>query len=54
MKYEPKKKKYNDLLSLHDEMLKEGIKNLEYNGHWVKTKTHIYTLVDGIIKTREV
>ena len=48
--YEPKKKKYNDLLSLHDEMLKENIKNLEFNGASIKTKTHVYTLLDGLIK----
>jgi hypothetical protein len=51
--YEPKKKKYNDLLSLHDEMLREKVKSLEFNGVSIKTKTHIYTLLDGQISIRK-
>jgi hypothetical protein len=51
--YEPKKKKYNDLLSLHDEMIREKKKNLEFNGASIKTKTHVYTLLDGQITIRK-
>ena len=52
--YEPKKKKYNDLLSLHDEMLRsKEVKSLEYNGASIKTKSHIYTLLDGEISIRK-
>ena len=51
--YEPKKKKYNDLLSLHDEMIREKKQNLEFDGASIKTKTHVYTLLDGQIKVRK-
>ena len=52
--YQPKKKKYNDLLSLHDEMLREKVKSLEYDGASIKTKTHVYTLLDGEISIRKI
>lgn len=51
--YEPKKKKYSTLLSLHDEMIKSGIKNLEYDGRSVKTKDYVYTMVDSEIRVRK-
>ena len=51
--YEPKKKTYSTLLSLHDEMIREGIKNLEYDGLSIKTKTHVYTMVDNAITVKE-
>lgn len=47
--YQPKKKKYNDLLSLHDEMIREGIKNMTYNGQCIVTKWAKYTLAHGEI-----
>ena len=51
--YTPKKKKYNDLLSLHDEMIREGIKNMTYDGHSIETKSARYTLAHGEINVRE-
>lgn len=47
--YNPKKKKYNDLLSLHDEMIREGVKNMTYNGQCIITKGAKYTLAHGEI-----
>lgn len=47
--YQPKKKQYNDLLSLHDEMIKNGIKNMTYNGQCIITKEARYTLAHGEI-----
>ena len=52
--YQPKKKKYNDLLGLHDEMIREKQKNLEYDGASIKTKSHAYTLLDGEILIRKI
>ena len=52
--YEPKKKKYPTLLALHDEMLREGVKSLEYNGQSIKTKTHVYTMLDSEIIVRKL
>lgn len=51
--YTPKKKKYNDLLSLHDEMIREGIKNMSYDGREIVTKDAKYTLAHGEINVRE-
>jgi len=51
--YQPKKKKYNDLLSLHDEMLKSGVKRLTYDGVSIETKGARYTLLDGEILINE-
>ena len=52
--YQPKKKKYNNLLSLHDEMLRDKVRSLEYDGASIKTKTHVYTLLDGEILVRKI
>ena len=51
--YQPKKKKYNDLLSLHDEMIREGIKNMTYDGQSIETKQARYTLAHSEIHVRE-
>ena len=53
--YEPKKKKYNDLTSLHKEMKGEGIAPMVFDGAAILTKTHQYTLLDSevIIKERK-
>jgi hypothetical protein len=51
--YTPKKKKYNDLLSLHDEMIREGIKNMTYDGQSIQTKGVKYTLAHGVINVTE-
>ena len=51
--YQPKKKKYNDLLSLHDEMIREGVKNMTYNGVSIESKEVRYTLLDGEILINE-
>ena len=51
--YTPKKKKYNDLLSLHDEMIREGIKNMTYNGQSIVTTEASYTLAHGIVHVNE-
>lgn len=51
--YQPKKKKYNDLLSLHDEMIREGVKNMTYNGASIESKEARYTLLDGEILINE-
>lgn len=50
--YTPKKKKYNDLLSLHDEMIREGIKNMTYDGRSIETKEARYTLAHGEINVK--
>ena len=47
--YQPVKKKYNDLLSLHDEMLKAGVKKMTFDGASIVTKDAKYTLYDGQI-----
>ena len=50
--YEPKKKKYNDLRSLHKEMLDAGQKVTTFDGAKIETKQQIFTLFDGEIQTR--
>ena len=53
--YEPKKKKYNDLSSLHTEMKDNGVTPMSFDGASILTKTHQYTLLDRelIIKERK-
>jgi hypothetical protein len=51
--YQPKKNKYNDLLSLHDEMIKSGVKTMSYDGVSIQTKQARYTLAHGVIHVRE-
>ena len=50
--YEPKKKKYNDLKSLHKEMLDAGQKVTIFDGVKIVTKDGIFTLYDGQIFVR--
>lgn len=52
--YKPKKKKYNDLCSLHKEMKDNGVAPMAFTGAVIFTKTHQYTLLDSelIIKER--
>ena len=51
--YQPKKKKYNDLLTLHDEMIREKVKSLTFDGVSIKTKQAKYTLVHGEVTVSE-
>lgn len=51
--YQPKKKKYNDLLTLHDEMIREKVKSITYDGASIQTKQAKYTLVHGEINVKE-
>ena len=47
--YQPKKEKYNDLLSLAKEMADAGIKGVLFNGHQIVVKGTKYSLYDGKI-----
>ena len=47
--YQPQKKQYNNLLSLHDEMLRNGVKKMTFDGVSIVTKDAKYTLYDGQI-----
>ena len=47
--YQPQKKKYNDLGSLHREMLTAGQKVTTFDGAKILTKDAEYTLYDGQI-----
>jgi hypothetical protein len=51
--YEPKKKRYNDLSSLHKEMKENNIAPMSFDGARILTKTHQYTLLDGVITVKE-
>lgn len=50
--YEPKKKKYNSLRQLYNEMLENGIKVKSFDGAAIISKKHKYTLLDGIITVK--
>ena len=47
--YQPKKEKYNDLLSLAKEMADAGVKGVLFNGHQIVVKGTKYSLYDGKI-----
>jgi hypothetical protein len=47
--YQPEKKKYNNLLSLRDEMLRNGVKKMTFDGASIVTKDAKYTLYDSQI-----
>ena len=55
--YEPKKKKYNTLNQLWNEMQENGVntnaRTTVFNGISIMTTKHIYTLLDGIVSIRE-
>ena len=53
--YQPKKKKYNDLVSLAKEMVDAEVKGVLFNGHQILTNEGKYTLFDGkviIVRTK--
>ena len=45
--YQPKKEKYNDLVSLAKEMVDAKVKGVLFNGHQILTNDGKYTLYDG-------
>ena len=47
--YKPKKKRYNDLSSLHREMKDKKVKIVSFDGRRIVTKSAIYTLCDSTI-----
>ena len=51
--YKPKKKKYNTLGQLNEEMRDSGVVPVSFTGIEILTKTHRYGLVDGQITIRE-
>ena len=51
--YKPKKKKYNTLGQLHEEMKNSGVVPMAFTGVEILTKTHKYGLVDGQVTIRE-
>ena len=51
--YKPKKKKYNDLCSLHKEMKENGVSPMAFDGASILTKGHKYVLYDGNIIVTE-
>ena len=51
-KYEPKKKKYNDLASLAREMIDNRIR-MVYNGMSITTKKQTFTMYDGELLIRD-
>lgn len=44
-----KKKTYNSLTDLRDELVKSGVKILSFDGMSIETKTHHYGLYSGIV-----
>jgi hypothetical protein len=51
-KYSPKKKRYNDLVTLSNEMTNEKVKH-EFDGISIKTKKQTFLLFDGDIVVKE-
>ena len=49
--YQPKKEKYNDLVSLAKEMADAGVKGVLFNGHQILTNDAKYTLYNGKVTT---
>ena len=49
--YQPKKQKYNDLVTLAKEMADAGVKGVLFNGHQILTNGAKYTLYDGKVVT---
>ena len=49
--YQPKKQKYNDLVTLAKEMADAGVKGVLFNGHQILTNDGKYTLYDGKVVT---
>ena len=45
--YQPKKQKYNDLVSLAKEMADAGVKGVLFNGHQILTNQAKYTLYNS-------
>ena len=45
--YQPKKQKYNDLVSLAKEMVDAGVKGVLFNGHQILTNDAKYTLYNS-------
>jgi hypothetical protein len=50
--YEPKKKKYNSLKQLYNEMIENGVKVKSFDGITIISKKQKYTLLDGIITVK--
>ena len=51
-KYEPKKKRYNDLGALAREMIDNRVR-MVFTGHTIATKNQIFTMLDGEILIRD-
>ena len=51
-KYNPKKKRYNDLVTLSNEMTNEKVKH-EFDGTSIKTKKQTFLLFDGDMVVKE-
>ena len=49
--YQPKKEKYNDLVSLAKEMVDAKVKGVLFNGHQILTNDAKYTLYNGKVTT---
>ena len=47
--YQPKKEKYNDLITLAKEMADAKVKGVLFNGHQILTKDAKYVLYDSKI-----
>ena len=45
--YQPKKEKYNDLVTLAKEMAEAKVKGVLFNGHQILTNDAKYTLYNG-------
>ena len=45
--YQPKKQKYNDLVSLAKEMAEAKVKGVLFNGHQILTNDAKYSLYQG-------
>ena len=50
--YLPKKKKYNTLGQLHEEMITAKVKPLVFDGDSIRTKSHRYSMLDSQIVIR--